>query len=203
VLVSPTVFGNVLLGPTAEDVDDPHATATTADGLARLLDHGARILPGLAGEEVTATYAGLRAATEEADYRVFVEPALRYLCLGGIRSTGLTASLALAEHALELLVGAGLDPGPRRPLARLSLPPLGEGQLRPYRDAELIAEDPAYGEIVCHCERVTRGEIRDALASRLPPADLDGLRRRTRAVLGRCGGFFCGARVRRLLEDGA
>ena len=71
--------------------------------------------------------------------------------------------------------------------------------MRPHQDAQRIAEDSAYGTIVCYCERVTAGEIRDALASDLPPADIGGLRRRTRAMNGRCQGFYCGAEVRALL----
>ena len=98
VLVAPTVYGNVLLGPTAEDVADRGDTATTAAGLAALLDAGRRILPGLVAEEVTATYAGLRAATEHGDYQIRVDERRRYACVGGIRSTGLSASLGIAEH---------------------------------------------------------------------------------------------------------
>lgn len=79
------------------------------------------------------------------------------------------------------------------------MPNLGERFPRPFSRAELIEEDPDYGRIVCFCERVTRGEIRDALASPIPPVDLDGLRRRTRAHLGRCQGFFCGAHLDALL----
>ena len=75
------------------------------------------------------------------------------------------------------------------------MPNIGEAGTRPYQDAARIAADPEYGAIVCHCERVTRGEIRDALASTVPPADLDGLRRRTRAMNGRCQGFYCAAAV--------
>jgi glycerol-3-phosphate dehydrogenase len=78
------------------------------------------------------------------------------------------------------------------------MPNLGEAGVRPYQDAARIAADPAYGQIVCHCERVTRGEIRDALASLVPPAGLGGLRRRTRAMNGRCQGFYCAAAVSRL-----
>ena len=81
------------------------------------------------------------------------------------------------------------------------MPNLGEAFPRPYQEADRIASDPAYGQVVCFCERVTAGEIRDALASDLPPADLDGLRRRTRAMNGRCQGFFCGARVQALLQE--
>ncbi|MEU7028346.1 FAD-dependent oxidoreductase [Streptomyces sp. NPDC046275] len=202
VLVAPTVYGNVLLGPTAEDLDDKTATGSTAEGLAGLREQGRRILPALLDEEVTAVYAGLRAATGAEDYRCAAHPELRYVTVGGIRSTGLTASLALGRHAVGLLADAGLELGPERPLAPVRMPNLGEAFPRPYRDAALIARDPAYGTVVCHCERVTLGEIRDALASPVPPASLDGLRRRTRARAGRCQGFSCGATVRALFEEG-
>jgi glycerol-3-phosphate dehydrogenase len=204
VLVAPTVYGNVLLGPTAEDVPDRADTATTAAGLRSLLAAGRRILPGLAAEEVTSTYAGLRAATEHSDYQIRVEAGRRYACAGGIRSTGLSASLGIAEHVAELLEEAGLalKPRPGSAASPPVMPYIGEAGVRPYQDAAAIAADPAYGQIICHCERVTRGEIRDALASPVPPADLGGLRRRTRAGNGRCQGFYCGAAVSRLLADG-
>ena len=179
VLVSPTVFGNVLLGPTAEDLDDKADTASTADGVADLLEHGRRIVPALLDEEVTAVYAGLRAATDEADYRLACRPEERTVCLGGIRSTGLTSSLALAEWVAGELAAAGVDVDERPDAVGVRMPNLGEAALRPYLDGERIAADPEYGRIVCHCERVTAGEIRDACASPVPPADLDGLRRRT------------------------
>ena len=81
------------------------------------------------------------------------------------------------------------------------MPNIGEAGPRPYAQPERIAEDPDYGRIVCFCERVTRGEIRDAAASPIPPTDLDGLRRRTRVLMGRCQGFFCGAHVAGLLAE--
>ncbi|WP_435241336.1 NAD(P)/FAD-dependent oxidoreductase [Streptomyces cucumeris] len=196
VLVAPTVYGNVMLGPTAEDLDDKHATGSTAEGLALLREKGARIMPELLDEEITAVYAGLRAATEHGDYRIRAHPAQRYVSVGGIRSTGLTASLAIAAHVAGLLTGCGLDTGPARDLEPVRMPNLGEAFPRPYQRAELIAADPAYGTIVCHCERVTRGEIRDALTSTVPPGSLGGLQRRTRALGGRCQGFACGAEVR-------
>ncbi|MFB6526440.1 FAD-dependent oxidoreductase [Streptomyces sp. NPDC056399] len=203
VLIAPTVYGNVMLGPTAEDLDDKTATGTTAEGLAGLREQGGRILPALLDEEVTAVYAGLRAATGQEDYRIAAHPALRYVTVGGIRSTGLTASLAIAEHVRGLLADCGLDLGRERPLARLRMPNLGEAFPRPYRDARLIARDPEFGAVVCHCERVTRGEIRAALTSTIPPGGLDGLRRRTRARGGRCQGNHCGAEVRALFEEHA
>jgi glycerol-3-phosphate dehydrogenase len=201
VLVAPTVFGNVLLGPTAEDLEDKRDTATTARGLAGLLAHGRRILPELVDEEVTAVYAGLRAATEHGDYQLDVHPAERYACAGGIRSTGLTASLAIAEHLVGELGRAGLPLLPAAAVQPVRLPNLGEAFPRPYLSAAAIAANPDHGRIVCHCERVTRGELLDALASPIPPRDLDGLRRRTRALLGRCQGFYCAANVAALLAD--
>jgi len=199
VLIAPTVYGNVLLGPTAEDVPDRADTATTAAGLAALLGAGHRMLPGLAAEEVTATYAGLRAATEHGDYQIRVDERLRYACAGGIRSTGLSASLGIAEHVVAELGAAGLPLVPRQTAGPPAMPYIGQAGVRPSGDPARIAADPEYGRIVCHCERVSRGEIRDALASTLPPADLDGLRRRTRAVNGRCQGFYCAAAVSALL----
>lgn len=202
VLISPTVYGNVLLGPTAEEIGDRGASETTAAGLASLLEKGRRILPALLEEEVTAAYAGIRAATAQDDYQIHNHPAQRYVCAGGIRSTGLTASLAIAAHVAGLLAGQGLEL--RRPadIESVRMPNIGEYAPRPYQSADAIAADPAYGEIVCHCEKVTRGEIRAALGSPLPPADLDGLRRRTRALMGRCQGFYCQAHVRALFEEG-
>ena len=108
VLVAPTVFGNVMLGPTAEDIDDKTATGSTRAGIDSLLEKGRRILPALVSEEVTAVYAGLRAATEHSDYQISHDRDRRYVCLGGIRSTGLTAAMALAEEALARLTDCGL-----------------------------------------------------------------------------------------------
>ncbi|MET9190795.1 NAD(P)/FAD-dependent oxidoreductase [Streptomyces tendae] len=201
VLVAPTVYGNVLLGPTAEDLDDKRATGSTAEGLRRLREQGRRILPALLEEEVTAVYAGLRAATEHDDYRIAAHPHQGYVTAGGIRSTGLTASLSIAEHVTGLLAGTGLDLGPPRPLEPVRMPQLGERSPRPHQQPDLVASDPEYGTLVCHCERVSRGEIRDALAGPVPPRSLDGLRRRTRARAGRCQGFYCGAAVRALFEE--
>ncbi|WP_217553378.1 FAD-dependent oxidoreductase [Streptomyces sp. GbtcB6] len=192
VLVAPTVYGNVLLGPTAEDLDDRTATQSTAQGLALLREKGRRILPALVDEEVTAVYAGLRAATEHDDYRISAHPGQAYVTVGGIRSTGLTASLAIASHVTGLLGDAGLDLKNPVDLEPVRMPNLGTAFPRPYQ----LGGDT----VVCHCEHVTLGEIRDALAATIPPRGLPGLRRRTRAGAGRCQGFHCGATVRELFE---
>ena len=195
VLVAPTVFGNVMLGPTAEDLEDKSDRASTADGLEALMRQCRTILPALADEEVTAVYAGLRAATDDADYRLAFRSEERTVRLAGIRSTGLTSSMALAEWVADHLSEAGVDVTERADAVGVQVPNLGEAFERPHQDAAMIARDPDYGHIICHCERVTAGEIRDALSSTVPAADLDGLRRRTRALMGRCQGFYCTAEV--------
>ncbi len=192
VLVAPTVFGNVMLGPTADDIDDKAATGSTRDGLDALLAKGRRIIPALLDEEVTAVYAGLRAATEHSDYQLSAHADARYVCLGGIRSTGLTASMALGEEALALLRSIGLEAAAPNGLRTVHLTPLGETSVRPYRRG---------GTIVCHCERVTADEVADACTGPIPARDLDGIRRRTRALAGRCQGFYCSADVCGLASD--
>jgi glycerol-3-phosphate dehydrogenase len=202
VLISPTIYGNVMLGPTSEDLHDRTATGTTEAGFEFLLGKGRALMPRLLQQEVTASYAGLRAAIDKNDYLIEIDPARRYLLVGGIRSTGLTSGMAIAEHVHQLLTEAGLDltgrPGLPPPP---KMPNIGEAFTRPYQDAALIDRDSEYGRIVCFCERVTVGEIRDAYASAIPPAALDGLRRRTRAMNGRCQGFYCGAHVKALVEN--
>lgn len=158
-------------------------------------------MPRLLDEEVTATYAGLRAAIDHGDYLIEADTAQNYLLVGGIRSTGLTAGMAIAEYVRDQLVSAGLILAPRTDLpAPPRMPNLGEAFPRPYQEADKIAADPAYGRIVCFCERVTEGEMRDACQSVIAPAALEGLRRRTRVMNGRCQAFFCGAEVQAIFD---
>jgi glycerol-3-phosphate dehydrogenase len=202
VLISPTIYGNVMLGPTAEDLEDKAATGTSRDGLAFLLRKGQALMPSLLSEEVTATYAGLRATIDRSDYLIEFEPTQRYVLVAGIRSTGLTSAMAIAEHVRDqldagdvlALIARDDLPGPPR------MPNLGESFPRPYQQADLITADPAYGRIVCFCERVSAGEVRDAFASPIPPRDLNGLRRRTRATGGRCQGFYCAGEIQALID---
>jgi glycerol-3-phosphate dehydrogenase len=195
VLISPTVYGNVMLGPTAEDLDDKAATNTSAEGLEMLWHKGAALMPDLLKEEVVSTYAGLRAATEHADYQIRAYPEQQYVCAGGIRSTGASACLGIAEYVVGLLDEAGLPLRPKAVFEPVRMPYIGEAGLRPYQSAEMIAANPDYGRVVCHCERVTRGELVDAARSIIPARTIDGLRRRTRALQGRCQGFHCHANV--------
>lgn len=201
VLISPTVYGNVLLGPTAEDLADKTATGTSANGLQSLLEKGGKILPELLEEEVTATYAGLRAATEHSDYQITLHAGQQYICVGGIRSTGISGCLGIAEYVTDLLKEGGLALEPKAEFKTIRMPNIGEASRRPYQNAGLIETDPRYGQVVCHCERVTLGEVHDAVHAPIPAATLDALRRRTRAAQGRCQGFNCQASLAALLQQ--
>jgi glycerol-3-phosphate dehydrogenase len=203
VLVSPTVFGNIMLGPTAENLDDKTATGSTEAGVEGLLKKGARIAPALINEEITAIYAGLRAATEHSDFQIKLhnhQGRQDYVTVGGIRSTGLTASMAIALYVKELLIKAGVEVKDVKQLPAIKMNTLGEASRRPYQDEDAIKANPLNGQIICHCERTTTQEVLDALHSPLPPSNLQALGRRTRAGLGRCQGFYCHHELRKLLE---
>ncbi len=201
VLVSPTIYGNVLLGPTAEDLNDKSATNTSENGLKSLLEKGKKILPELLEEEVTATYAGLRAATEHSDYQIQLHAEHRYICVGGIRSTGISGCLGIAEYVADLLKEAGVELKRKPDFKTIKMPNIGEAFPRPYQMGEMIAQNSDYGKILCHCERVTLGELHDAMESPIPATSLDALRRRTRAMQGRCQGFNCQAALTRMVDE--
>ncbi|MGE3831751.1 MAG: NAD(P)/FAD-dependent oxidoreductase, partial [Parvibaculaceae bacterium] len=183
-----TIFGNVLIGPTAEETDERDAATVDHETLDRLVAHAAKLVPALAGIPVSAVYAGLRPATEKKQYRVDCLSDRHYIAAGGIRSTGLTAALGIARHCYDLYAAAG---NAHQPIAEPFWPVmanLAEDQPRDFAR-------PGHGEIVCHCERVTRREIEQALEGPLGARDIGGLKRRTRAMMGRCQGFYCSGAV--------
>ncbi|MDH2088109.1 NAD(P)/FAD-dependent oxidoreductase [Rhizobium pusense] len=194
IVVCPTAFGNVLVGPTAEEQEDRERATVETATLKGLLERGAEIVPALASVSVTAVYAGLRPASEKKHYRISTRPDRRAITLGGIRSTGLSAALGLAQHALRLHEGFGTGFNPPSSIPEVTMPNLTETCRRDWQRAD-------HGEIVCHCELVTRREIEATFSSPVPPGDFGGLRRRTRAGMGRCQGFYCNARLAAMTGD--
>jgi len=194
IVVCPTAFGNVLVGPTAEEQDDRERATVETATLEALLKRGAEIVPALASISVTAVYAGLRPASEKKHYRISVRPDRRAITLGGVRSTGLSAALGLAQHALTLHAGFGTRFDLPLSVPDVTMPNLTETCERDWQRAD-------HGEIVCHCELVTRREIDATFSSPVPPGDFGGLRRRTRAGMGRCQGFYCNARLAAMTGD--
>ena len=189
VVVCRTVWGNLLVGPTAEDQDDRDTAALVPETLSALRARGAQILPALAGHEVTAVYAGLRPASDDKAYRLLHRPADGWLTVGGIRSTGLSAALGLAAWAVETLDQGWTAPDPVWP----QVPNIAEDRPRDW-------QAPGHGGIVCHCELVTAREIEAALSGPLPARTPAGLKRRTRATMGRCQGFYCSAALARMTQ---
>ena len=202
ILIAPTIFGNVLVGPTAEDVADRDDRRVTEDGLAQLRQAIATMIPALAEQPVNTIFAGMRPATQFRDYQIIPRLDRNWVTVAGIRSTGLSASLGIAEHVVALLVPRMFDVARKSMPRHISVPSLSETSLRPWQDSDRIAADPCYAEMICHCERISRGEIRDVLESPLAPQTLNGLKRRTRAMFGRCQGFYCGARVQAMFDEG-
>lgn len=192
VVVCRTAFGNLLVGPTAEDQTDRDIAEVDQAALMQLIDKGIEMVPGLSRHTINATYAGLRPATQFKDYQIEVQAPRRWITIGGIRSTGLTSALGIAQRIGRAFAESFGDMAEREPIWT-PVPNLAEDRPRHYLT-------PAASEIVCHCELVTRTEIDAALEGPLPAGDLGGLKRRTRCMMGRCQGFYCGAKVAALAE---
>lgn len=193
VVVCPTAFGNLLVGPTAEDQEDRHHAGLEPDALRALRARGAEILPALRGHDVTAIYAGLRPATEFKDYCIRYHEDLGYVTVGGIRSTGLTSALGTASHVFGLTEAGGFRYDPPAETHWPAVPNLSEAAPRDW-------QRPGNGGVICQCELVTRREIRAALAGPLGARSLAGLKRRTRVTMGRCQGFHCSAPLAEMTE---
>jgi glycerol-3-phosphate dehydrogenase len=194
ILLARTVFGNLLLGPTAEETDDRRRAPVDGVVLAELLQAGTAMVPDLPQHAVTASYAGLRPATEHLDYQLWHDARRGWITLAGIRSTGLTAALGLAEWAADkaaAILGRLAATPSDDALDWPAMPNLSEASPRPYQEA-------GRGEIVCHCEWVTEPEIRRACEGAVPAGTIGGLKRRTRAMMGRCQGFNCMGKVVRI-----
>lgn len=200
ILITPTIFGNVLVGPTSENIADRDDRRVTADGLAQLRHAIDKTVPRLAAEPVNAIFAGMRPATEFGDYVIIPRYGQDWLTVAGIRSTGLSASLGIAEHVVTALIPRMFEARRKPCVVPVKVPDLSETSVRPWQDSTRIAADPAYAEMLCHCERITVGEVRDALASPLAPRTISSLKRRTRAMFGRCQGFHCGARLQAMFN---
>ena len=194
VVVCRTAFGNLLVGPTAEDQDERDCAVLVPEVLAALKARGEAILPGLKHIDVTAIYAGLRPATEFKDYQIVADPNRNLITAGGIRSTGLTSALGTARYVFELYCAMSNNhvalENPVWPQAN----PLSEATERRWQQA-------SNGGIVCHCERVTHADIDAALSGPLSAYSMGGLKRQTRATLGRCQGFYCSAEIAQLTKD--
>ncbi len=204
ILVSPTVDGNLLVGPNAHVVEDKADTTTTADGLDEISVGAKRLVPSINLRAVITSFSGVRPTPTTEDFHI--EPskaATNFLDLVGIESPGLASSPAVADYAIEQLEKMGLvlekreDYNPYR---------TENGHMRkPFREltdsekTELCKAEPAYGKIICRCETITEGDILAAIHRPLGAKTIDMVKIRTRSGMGRCQGGFCSPRVAEIL----
>ena len=200
VLATKTVDGNILLGPTSEDMEDKEDKAVTAEGLASVIAREYEFFDSLPMGKVITQFTGLRAHGNTGDF-VIESPQPGFINCVGIESPGLSASPAIAEMVEKMLIDAGAAEK-----LKSNYDPKVRGIIR-FKDLtseeknSLIDEEPAYGRVVCRCEEITEGEILEAIRRNPPARDIDGVKRRTRAGMGRCQGGFCMPSVAEILSD--
>lgn len=201
ILVTPTVDGNLLCGPTSVDIEDKINVATTREGLREVLEKAGLDLDAMPVGKIITAFTGLRAHSTENDFIIGEAPDVPgFINSAGIESPGLTSApaigVAVAELAAQLLCA---KPNADFKAEREALP-----HIRHMTDAErdeLIRQNPDYGKIICRCETVSKGEIVDALRSPLGVNTLDGIKRRTRAGMGRCQSGFCNMRLLDIVSE--
>ena len=198
ILISSTVDGNTLLGPTSVDMEDKDDINTTSDGFEKIISQARENVTSVPLNKSITSFCGLRAVGSTGDF-IITMPKKGFVNLAGIESPGLSASPAIAEYVVDMLASDGYktevkeDFNPKRENMHL----FRESDIA-YKN-EVIKNDPAYGRIICRCEGVTEGEILKAIRTNPRPADLDGVKRRTRAQMGRCQGGFCMPYITELL----
>lgn len=199
VLVTPTVHGNLMIGPTAEDIPDREATCTTAEGLEKAASTASLSVPKLPLRQVITSFAGLRAHLDGDQHDFCIgQPRPGYFEAAGIESPGLTAAPAIGAHlAGEIATHLNAETKPDFIATRRVVRPR---EMDFATRQALIRENPAYGNILCRCEQVSEGEILDAIRRPLGARSLDGVKRRTRAGMGRCQSGFCSVRVMEILR---
>lgn len=198
ILVSPTVDGNLLTGPTSVDLEDKTDRSTTPEGLSLVMREAQENVEGISFGKSITSFCGLRAVGSTGDF-IINRPRDRFVNVAGIESPGLSSAPAIAEYVLDLLREDGFQPEakPDYVATRPAMHAFREASMEEKN--RIIKEDPAYGRVICRCETVTEGEILTAIRTNPKPRDLDGVKRRTRAQMGRCQGGFCSPYIVELL----
>ena len=199
VLITPTVHGNLLVGPTADDIEDKEGVNTTRQGLDKAAAMAKLSAPAVPLSMVITSFAGLRATEKEEDFVLGeAEGAEGFFNAAGIESPGLSSAPAIGEY-LAGMIAEKLHAQKKEDFQsrRRDIPCVAEST--PEEIQALIAQDPAYGNVICRCETVTEGEILNAIRRPLGARSLDGVKRRTRAGMGRCQAGFCSPRTMEIL----
>lgn len=198
ILISPTVDGNLLLGPTSVDGEDKENKATTQEGFADIIEKAQKSIGAVPLGKTITSFCGLRAVGSTGDF-IITSPKKGFINAAGIESPGLSASPAIAEYITQMLSQQGLTLTEKESYNPIRTSSHAFREMSLEEKNRLIKENPAYGRIICRCEGVTEGEILDALRRNPKATDLDGVKRRTRAQMGRCQGGFCSPYIIELL----
>lgn len=200
VLVSPTVHGNLIVGPTSTDIDDKEGVNTTREGLDTVIGKSSMNVKNLPMRQVITSFSGLRAHEDHHEFIIEeLEDAKGFIDCAGIESPGLTSSPAIGKMVANILKEKlNLEENPNFVGTRKGI--LDPNTLSLEERNQLIKEQPAYGNIICRCEMITEGEIIDAIRRPLGAKSLDGVKRRTRAGMGRCQAGFCSPKTMEILE---
>lgn len=199
VLVTPTVHGNLLLGPTANDIENKEGTNTTREGLDEVITKAGQSVKDLPMRQVITSFAGLRAHEDGSEFIIGeVEDAKGFIDCAGIESPGLTSCPAIGEMVADILKEK-MRMEKKEHFIETRKGILDPNTLSTEEHAELIRKEPAYGNVICRCEMITEGEILDAIHRPLGAKSLDGVKRRTRAGMGRCQSGFCSPRTMEIL----
>ena len=200
ILVTPTVDGNLLTGPTSVDIEDKTDISTTAEGFAQIIKEANENVDGIPFNKTITSFCGLRATGSTGDF-IINSPKNGFVNVAGIESPGLSAAPAIALMVRDILVEQGIvleekkDYNPNRKAMH------GFREATIEEKNEIIKKDKTFGRIICRCEGVTEGEILEAIRTNPKPTDLDGVKRRTRAQMGRCQGGFCSPYIIKLLAE--
>ncbi len=205
ILVTPTAHGNVLMGPTAIDLDFDSKldVDTTIEGLNSVKESVSRVIPQLTTRNAITSFAGLRAhrAGDNSDF--IIEPSKengRFINVAGIESPGLTAAPAIARYVGKMFREMAPEYERKQDFIATRQAPIRMAELSPEERAEIVKKDARYGRIICRCEGITEGEIIDAIKAPCGARDVDAVKRRTRSGMGRCQGGFCGSKVVEILS---
>lgn len=200
VLVSPTAHGNLIVGPTSTDIDDKEGVNTTREGLDTVIGKSSMNVKNIPMRQVITSFSGLRAHEDNHEFIIKeLEDAKGFIDCAGIESPGLTSSPAIGKMVADILKEKlNLEENPNFIGTRKGI--LDPNTLSLEERNQLIKEQPAYGNIICRCEMITEGEIIDAIRRPLGAKSLDGVKRRTRAGMGRCQAGFCSPKTMEILE---
>lgn len=201
VLVSPTTAGNILVGPTAEDIDNKEGVDTTQDGLSQIREKSSITMKDVPLWHSIRTFSGLRAHQPNHDFVIGeVAGAAGFVDCAAIESPGLTSAPAIGRMVAGIVCDIAGQPADKRDWvsSRRRIPDVEHMSLDEW--AALIKTRPDYGRVICRCRHVTEGQIVDAIHAPIPATSLDAIKRRTEAGMGRCQAGFCTPKVMEILE---